>query len=753
MDRDSGSTNPREYFDFELEIGEGGPRKYPVSVRSPAGEAHEEMRFPFAEWELENKLLTLENTLLRSGETRRRIPSQEEQPVQDFGQSLLQALLVGEVRTRYAMSLLEARRQNKGLRLKLRIHPPDLARLPWEFLYDPDRDEYLSLSSKTPLVRYLDLHQPVEQLPVSPPLRILGMVSSPRDLPVLDVEHEKRLVEEAIKGLRTSSLIEMTWLEGQTWSDLQEAMWGGPWHVFHFIGHGGFDEASQEGAIALADESGRKHLLGARNLARLLDDHYSLRLALLNSCEGARSSVRDAFSSTAATLVRRGVPAVVAMQYEITDRAAIAFARVFYRAVADGLPVDAAVAAGRTAVSMDSALEWGTPVLYMRSPDGRIFDVSAPSPNAQTTSETEDRRQRDVLSEYREAVESAWASGELTGSSAERLRELASELPLEASVAAVIEREIMGDTAEAIIRHQERPAEENERRKQLHDLYAQARRSHQASRWNAVIEVFDQIRTIDPDYPDSEGLLTSARERLEAQELSRRADAIYEEGLQHLQSGERVEALRSFEEVRRLKPGHRDVETMLSQARHEVSDRTSADTPLARETEGRIPSRPPLAFPGFVRSLIQRPPDQQQSSFPPPYRLAWYLTVALASLVGIVLTVLTRTGMIAEQSLSTGSSYMTPDLANMVTVSPMVCLFVAASIVAYLYPIDWRFAAAFTVLAYVPLLVETFVVMLELGAPYDGMTALFFAVITLPNVFIVAIISLWRRRRRPNANA
>jgi hypothetical protein len=142
MDRGTGSRKAWEYIDFELEIGEGGPRKYPVSVRSPAGKAHEEMRFPFEEWELENKLLTIENTLLRSGQTRRRIPSQEEQPVQDFGRSLLQSLLVGEVRTCYAMSLLEARRQNKGLRLKLRIHPPDLARLPWEYLYDPDRDEF-----------------------------------------------------------------------------------------------------------------------------------------------------------------------------------------------------------------------------------------------------------------------------------------------------------------------------------------------------------------------------------------------------------------------------------------------------------------------------------------------------------------------------------------------------------------------------------------------------------------------------------
>jgi len=315
MDSGSDPTSRWEYIDFELEIHKGSHRRYSVSVRSPAGEAQEQMRFPFDKWELENRLLALENTLLRFGGSRRRIPSQEEQAVQEFGQSLLQALLVGEVRTRYEVSLLEARRQNKGLRLKLRIQPPELARLPWEFLYDPDHDEYLSLSDKTPLVRYVDLHRPIEQLPVTPPLRILGMVASPQDLPELDVEHEKRLVEQALRTLRASRLVELSWLEGQTWEDLQQAMWGGPWHIFHFIGHGVFNQASDEGCIALSDEEGRSRLLGARNLARLLDGHYPLRLVLLNSCEGARGSARDAFSGAAATLVRRGIPAVVAMQY------------------------------------------------------------------------------------------------------------------------------------------------------------------------------------------------------------------------------------------------------------------------------------------------------------------------------------------------------------------------------------------------------------------------------------------------------
>jgi CHAT domain/TIR domain len=365
-----------EYANFDLEIHQPSEsREYPVSVRSMEGEAQAEMRFPFDEWELKDKLRELEVALLRSGETRRRLGMEDERAGQEFGQALFDALLVGEVRAHYEASLRKARQQHKGLRLKLHVEPSELSALPWEFLYDSEHD-YLGLSSMTPLVRYLDVPQSVEQPAVTLPLRILGMVASPQGLPQLKVRREKRLVEEAVKELQAKGLVELAWVEGQTWRDLRRSMRREEdWHIFHFVGHGGFDTETEEGAIALADEEGRKDLLRATDLARLLEDHYPLRLVFLNSCEGARGSESDAFSSTAATLVRHRVPAVVAMQYEITDKAAIEFSRDFYEAVADGLPVDAAVTEARTAIRRRSALEWGTPVLYTRSSDGLIFDI------------------------------------------------------------------------------------------------------------------------------------------------------------------------------------------------------------------------------------------------------------------------------------------------------------------------------------------------------------------------------------------
>jgi hypothetical protein len=386
-----------DYLDFELEIGSGSGCEYALTVvHSPAGEARATMHFPFDKLELENNLLKLQNAMLRSGGQRRTYLIPEWQSVQDFGSALFDALFTGEVRSRYDVSIERARREDKGLRLKLRIQPPELAVLPWEFLFDPRQADYICLYSLTPVVRYLELPQAIQPLRVTPPLRILGMIASPAGLPPLNVEREKQRVEMALADLRARHLVELTWISGQTGQDLQRAIRRSPWHVFHFIGHGGFDSTTDEGFIAIADTDGEISRLRASDLGRLLGDHPPLRLVLLSACEGARTGAHDIFSSTAATLLRRGVPAVVAMQYEVTDEAAIEFARAFYEALADAVPVDAAVGEARKAISriMSSSLEWGTPVLYMHAPDGVLFDIQQSSAEFMRQSESTRTREK-----------------------------------------------------------------------------------------------------------------------------------------------------------------------------------------------------------------------------------------------------------------------------------------------------------------------------------------------------------------------
>ncbi|MBE2202071.1 MAG: SUMF1/EgtB/PvdO family nonheme iron enzyme [Anaerolinea sp.] len=367
-----------QYEDFDVSIEALSGRAYRVAVlQSPAGEAQESVEFPFDTLALQLHLAKLKIALLESSSGRRLVLSQEEKEVLSFGKALFDFLMHGEIGRRYDVSYDRCQQAGKGLRLKLRIQDPTLAALPWEFLYDQRFNHYLALSQRTPLLRYLELPRPLPPLRVAPPLRLLGMVANPRNLPPLNVAVEKERIEQAVAGLQAEGLLELIWLGGQGWRDLQTTMRRGPWHIFHFIGHGGFDRERDEGYLMFADAQGEAQRMSATSLARLLGDHDTLRVALLNACEGGQSGT-DVFSSTAASLVRSGIPCVLAMQYAITDEAAIEFARTFYEALADGLPIETTVSDARKSITLhrEGSLEWGTPVFFTHAPDGVLFEFT-----------------------------------------------------------------------------------------------------------------------------------------------------------------------------------------------------------------------------------------------------------------------------------------------------------------------------------------------------------------------------------------
>ena len=181
-------------------------------------------------------------------------------------------------------------------------------------------------------------------------------MSSPRGLAALDVDKEKDQLTGALAGLDADGLATVVWASSAAWADLQDTLLSEEWHVVHFIGHGDFDSDHDEGVIALTGEDGRIHLVQASRLVDLLRQARPVpRLVVLNSCSGAATGVTDLFSGTAAALVRGGVSAVAAMQYEIFDPAAIAFARGFYGALARGRGVDEAVSAAASPFSASAA--------------------------------------------------------------------------------------------------------------------------------------------------------------------------------------------------------------------------------------------------------------------------------------------------------------------------------------------------------------------------------------------------------------
>jgi WD40 repeat protein len=269
------------------------------------------------------------------------------------------------------------------LRVRMRLsEAPELADLPWEYLYDQTMSRFLALSQETPLVRYLDLAESVQPLKIQLPLRVLVMISSPTDYPELDSEREWTLLQQALGDLVASGQVVVERLEDATLATLRATLRRQDFHVLHFIGHGYFDRQIDCGVLMLEDNTKRGRSATGDELGVLLHDHRSLRIAILNACEGARGSIHDPFSGVAQRLVQQGIPAVVAMQFEISDQAAITFGKEFYAPLADGYPVDAALAETRKAIffAEGTGLEWGTPVLYMRSPDGIVFERQASGP-------------------------------------------------------------------------------------------------------------------------------------------------------------------------------------------------------------------------------------------------------------------------------------------------------------------------------------------------------------------------------------
>lgn len=375
-----------EYDDLQLRIDRDADGSYRVLAMAPDGRtARGTFTPPVTDLELDDFVQRVGLARRRGGAADARM-----QAITELGSDLFEALIKDEVGTVYYSARGAAAERERGLRITLRLSgSPELMRLPWEFLYK--RPRFIAQSTLTPVVRALDVDSAMHPQKLRLPLRILAMVSSPSGYPELDAAAERRNLERALSGLRAAGLVEVTWLDRATLGELgRRIAEPDEVHVLHYIGHGAYDEATESGVLVLETPQGRAHDVSGEEIGAMLQDETSLRLVVLNACEGARSSHIDPFSGVATSLVHFDIPAVIGMQFEITDDAAIAFSESLYTGLARGMPIDAALAPARRAIiGAMVATEFGTPVLFLRDGNARLFDVmdapmEAPAPAAPT---------------------------------------------------------------------------------------------------------------------------------------------------------------------------------------------------------------------------------------------------------------------------------------------------------------------------------------------------------------------------------
>ncbi|HEU5102177.1 MAG TPA: hypothetical protein VFU22_24310, partial [Roseiflexaceae bacterium] len=218
------------YLDFDLQIERAGDVYRAQVLNSPAGNASHTFSMPFAPLELENYMLRL--GAMR--QTTRGGRSPEDETAKSFGGRLFETVFNGEVRGCLRASLDLASQQGKGLRLRLRLtEAPDLLDLPWEYLYNQTHNRFYALSVKTPLVRYLEMPERIAPLALTPPLRVLVMIASPKGYPPLDIEREWHKLRTAVRDLEARGLVVLERLEQATSPALRGLLRRGEYHLFH----------------------------------------------------------------------------------------------------------------------------------------------------------------------------------------------------------------------------------------------------------------------------------------------------------------------------------------------------------------------------------------------------------------------------------------------------------------------------------------------------------------------------------------
>ncbi len=187
----------------------------------------------------------------------------------------------------------------------------------------------------------------------------------------LDVEREEQIISEALSILPT---VQQRVLKDKVTRDvISQALVDDQYHILHFIGHGTFD--NDDGKLVLNSENGGRDLISAPVFADFFRNYPSLKLVVLNACQGAEVSATRPLAGMAPQLVARGIPAVVAKQYPT----ALTFAKEFYLKLCSGWnrgQVDSAISHARNRINMDvrEPMAFATPVLFLRSPTGVIFD-------------------------------------------------------------------------------------------------------------------------------------------------------------------------------------------------------------------------------------------------------------------------------------------------------------------------------------------------------------------------------------------
>ena len=265
--------------------------------------------------------------------------------------------------------------EGERLRLRLGIFAPELHKLRWETLCDPQEGTRLTASQRVLFSRYLSSQDRRRvKLRSQSDVRALVCIANPGNLAEyqlapIDVETEMKLVRS---GLGSIPITELAGNGHATLSNLSREL-RNDFDILYLVCHGAF-EGGKTKLYLENEEDGKVRLVDGVELITCINEmREPPRLALLVVCQSANLQVNEegALVSLGPGLTAAGVPAVIAMQGNITMRTVKSFVPAFFDALQKYGRIDRAMAEARGIVSKETD-NW-MPALFMELKSGRIW--------------------------------------------------------------------------------------------------------------------------------------------------------------------------------------------------------------------------------------------------------------------------------------------------------------------------------------------------------------------------------------------
>jgi hypothetical protein len=306
-----------------------------------------------------------------------------------YGERLYNWLFQGEVAEMFSYARKLASEPTRGfksgtrLRLRLSLDPKavELRQLLWESLYTSDGSQPFSLT--TAFSRFMHISGP-HNLPIRQrPLRMLLIISSPKGVDrfafdEFDPEREASIIKDATRSI--GPIVKLDSLKGTpTLAQIQAAETQATeedkdgYHIVHLLAPATFHEG--QGYMLLPNNAGQAQEVPVEDVARAIVSlpNSPPRLVFLAAPLIARRLGSETLISLAQMLIEAGVQALVAIQSPTSASTLLHFIERFYAALMRTGVIDIAMAEARAAIYNPNHWEWTHPVLYMRVPDGRLF--------------------------------------------------------------------------------------------------------------------------------------------------------------------------------------------------------------------------------------------------------------------------------------------------------------------------------------------------------------------------------------------